>query len=153
MVNPGFSKFISIKWNDQSLCFLVQWTLSKNAKKDKGSKQLGGSVQWSIHPRPLTAQSQCFLTVWRIANFSCSHWWFLNAHQWTKCWSVNAKASDTKLPTPWFMQSRGLGEYHLTLRVYHQIKHDRTHCNLQQRLLWIQFIMLKVRKQQYVYNS
>lgn len=100
MVNPEFFKFISIKRNDQSLCFLVQWTLSKNAKKDKESKQLGGSVQWSVHPRPLTAQSQCFLTVWRIANFLCSHWWFLNAHQWTKCWSVNAKASETKLPTP-----------------------------------------------------
>lgn len=100
MVNIGFSKFIPIKWTDQSLSFLVKWTLSKNAMKDKESNWFSGSIQWSIHPRPLTAQSQCFLTVWRIANFLHSHWWFLNAHQWTKCWSVNAKESETKLPTP-----------------------------------------------------
>lgn len=148
MVNPGFSKFVPIKWNDQSLCFLIQWTLSKNAKKDKESKWFLGSVQWSLLPRPLTAQSQCFLTVWRIANFLCSHWWLLNVHQWTKCWSVNAKASETKLPTPWFMQSRE-SEYHLTLRVSYQIKHHRTPCNLQHRLLGMQCITWKVRRQHY----
>lgn len=107
-LTQDFSKFAPIKWTDQSLYFLVKWTLSKNAMEDKESNWFSGSIQWSIHPQPLTAQSQCFLTVWRIANFLRSHWWFLNAHQWTKCWSVNAKESETKLPTPWFIQSKGL---------------------------------------------